>query len=152
MFDSISWHDTQLEGTFLYVSPSVAAHEGTTFGGSPHEEYQHKFLYISATFSTGEVTSPRATTIREAITNTVRSRRIDKRPSLPDLSSTTPTQFPFAFEIPVPVRQGEEVPPTCSMLSVGESGIRGRTCVERAEIEYRLVATWEGSDPNEWRQ
>lgn len=142
---------SQLEGTFLYVSPTTAAHDATAFG-SPAEEYQHRFLYSSVTFPVGEIASPRSvTSIREAFANTVRPRRVDRRPSLPELASE-PTQFPFSFEIPDPIRQGEELPPTCSTVSVGESGMRGRTCVERVEIEYKIVATWKGSDPNEWKQ
>ncbi|KAJ3552869.1 hypothetical protein NM688_g3926 [Phlebia brevispora] len=139
-----------LEGSFLYVSPSSAAHEGTTFG-NPTEEYQHRFLFSSLTFPVGESASPRSTTsIREALANTVRARRVDRRPSLPELASG-PAQFPFSFELPQPTRQGEELPQSCSAVSVGELGTRGRTCVERAEVEYKVVAVWESNEPNDRR-
>lgn len=52
---------SQLEGTFLYVSPTTAAHDATTFG-SHAEEYQHRFLYSSVTFPVGESASPLSVT------------------------------------------------------------------------------------------
>ncbi|TCD67425.1 hypothetical protein EIP91_012397 [Steccherinum ochraceum] len=34
-------------------------------------------------------------------------------------------------------------------MSMGEVGMRGRTGVERAEVDYMVIAQWEGPDPSE---
>ncbi|THH32930.1 hypothetical protein EUX98_g1235 [Antrodiella citrinella] len=41
------------------------------------------------------------------------------------------------------------MPPTFSTTSIGEVGLRGRTGVERAEVDYVINAQWEGADPDE---
>lgn len=51
--------------------------------------------------------------------------------------------------MPRSTHAGEEMPPSFSSVAVGEAGIRGRTCVERAEVMYRIFATWETSDEEE---
>ena len=76
----------------------------------------------------------------------MRFQRMERRPSLQDLEGAPRKPFPFSFDLPRPVRPGEELPPTFSTISVGEVGYRGRTAVERAEVDYKLTAVWESMD------
>ena len=150
----LTWHRQQMEGAFVFISPDIVeAHEHLPTG-KPQGPYRHLFFTSSVTYTTGDNSSPRsASTIREAFANTVRTLKVDRKSSMPDLrTSNSRGQFPFSFEIPRPARQGEEMPPTCSSLSVGVMGVRGRTGVERAEVEYKIIARWEGTDPNERTQ
>ena len=111
------------------------------------DKYRHLFFSSTITFNTGESGSPRsAASLRDAFSNSVRSRRTA---SPPETVSSARPHFPFSFEIPRPGRQNEELPPTCCNVTLGVVGVRGRNCVERAEVEYKVIASWEGSDPNE---
>lgn len=142
-----------MEGAFLFISPDVVESYEEIPTGKPQGQYRHLFFTSSVTYATGDSGSPRsATSIREAFANTVRTRKPDPKPSSPELANSAQTHFAFSFEIPRPARQGEEMPPTCSSVSVGVIGTRGRTGIERAEIEYKIVARWEGTDPNERTQ
>ncbi|KAI0701370.1 hypothetical protein BC835DRAFT_245424 [Cytidiella melzeri] len=143
-----------MEGAFIYVSPDVVeAHEDLPVGKA-RGQYRHLFFTSSVTYTTGDSGSPRsASSIREAFANTVRTLKVDRKASLPDLRpNASRSHFPFSFDIPRPARLGEELPPTCASVSVGVIGIRGRTGVERAEVEYRIIARWEGTDPNQSTQ
>lgn len=96
-------------------------------------------------YTSGESSSPRsATSLREAFVASMLSRKMERRPSLQELEGAPRKPFPFSFELPRPVRPGEELPPTFSTLCAGEVGSRGRTAVERAEVEYKVTADWEG--------
>lgn len=142
-----------MEGAFIFISPDVVESYEDMPTGKPQGQYRHIFFTSSVTYATGESGSPRsASSIREAFANTVRTRKADFKASLPDLSNSARTHFAFSFEIARPARQGEEMPPTCNSVSVGVVGTRGRAGIERAEVEYKIVATWEGSDPNERTQ
>ncbi|KAI0346440.1 hypothetical protein BDW22DRAFT_756700 [Trametopsis cervina] len=143
-----------MEGAFIYISPDIVeAHDEFPVSNS-QGQYRHLFFTSSVTYATGETGSPRSTSsIREAFANTVRTLKVDRKASLPDLRPAAARgQYPFSFEVPRPARQGEEIPPTCSSVSVGVMGTRGRTGVERAEVEYKIIARWEGTDPDERTQ
>jgi hypothetical protein len=143
-----------MEGAFVYISPDVVGTHEEFPVGKPQGQYRHLFFTSSATYTTGDGGSPRSSSsIREAFANTVRTLKVDRKASLPDLRpNSSRGQFPFSFEMPRPTREGEEMPPTCASVSVGVIGTRGRSGVERAEIEYKIVARWEGTDPNERTQ
>lgn len=130
------------EGAFIYLSPGSMKPSERMSDARSSDKFRHLFFSSSVTFSTGESGSPRsASSLRDAFTNSVRSRRTESPPH----GSAHP-HFPFAFDIPRPGRPGEELPPTCCNVSLGIVGIRGRSAVERAEVEYRVVATWEDHD------
>ncbi|KAH8084368.1 hypothetical protein BXZ70DRAFT_1012051 [Cristinia sonorae] len=135
-----------MEGAFLFISPTERMQDDI-------RKHRHLFFSSTLTFSTGESSSPRSSTLREAITAVRKSR--NRRPSMAEGSSQShhavpPSQaFPFSFEIPRPPHPEEEFPPTFSTLSMGEIDVRGRTGVERAQVDYLVIAQWEGPDPDE---
>ncbi|KAI8972901.1 hypothetical protein BD414DRAFT_499802 [Trametes punicea] len=131
-------------GTFVYMSPNVGQSEGYVDLARP-ERHRHVFFMCSETRPTGELDSPRSTTsLRDAFAASVRSRR-ERRPSQTSLKGAL-RPFPFSFVIPRSEPSGQELPPTFSTVAVGECGPRGRPCVERAEVSYAIVATWEAAD------
>ncbi|KAI0355973.1 hypothetical protein OH77DRAFT_1538177 [Trametes cingulata] len=133
-----------LQGTFVYMSPNAGATEDYADLARP-DRHRHVFLSCSETRPTGELDSPRSTTsLRDAFAASVRYRR-ERRPSQTSLKGAL-RPFPFSFEIPRSEHSGQELPPTFSSVAVGECGPRGRTCVERAEVSYAVVATWEAAD------
>ncbi|KAI0631232.1 hypothetical protein C8Q77DRAFT_195003 [Trametes polyzona] len=135
-----------LQGTFVYMSPNVGQSESEGYVElSRPERHRHVFFSSSETRPTGEMDSPRSTTsLRDAFAASVRYRR-ERRPSQTSLKGAL-RPFPFSFVIPRPEQSGQELPPTFSSVAVGECGPRGRACVERAEVAYAVVATWEASD------
>ncbi|KIP07307.1 hypothetical protein PHLGIDRAFT_19214 [Phlebiopsis gigantea 11061_1 CR5-6] len=136
------------EGAFVYLSPDVLEDaDETSAGRASRDKYRHLFFASTVSFQTGDGGSPRASmSLREAITNSVRSKRTVSPPETP---VTARPHLPFSFEIPRPGRQGEELPPTCCNVSLGVVGVRGRSCVERAEVEYKIVTVWEGVDSDD---
>lgn len=142
-----------MEGAFTYISPDLVEVNEDLPVGNDNSKYRHLFFSSTVTYATGDNGSPRsASSIREAFANTVRTRKGEQKSSTSDLPTQARTHFAFSYEIPRPSRQGEEMPPTCSSVSLGVTGTRGRTCVERAEVEYKIIAIWEGSDPNDRTQ
>ncbi|KAI0792482.1 hypothetical protein C8Q75DRAFT_804856 [Abortiporus biennis] len=134
-----------MEGAFVYISP-FSEHSQEVMVSYPSGKHRHLFFTSSVSFATGETTnSPRsASSLRDAFTVSRNKRKVDRRPSLPDMADTTkPRAFLFSFDIPRPTRPGEEMPPTFSSVSTTETAPRGRTAVERAEVEYKIVALWE---------
>ncbi|KAI0642776.1 hypothetical protein C8Q79DRAFT_234184 [Trametes meyenii] len=133
-----------LQGTFVYMSPNVTQSESSVEMARP-ERHRHVFFCSSETRNTGELDSPRSTTsLRDAFAASVRYRR-ERRPSQTSLKGAL-RPFPFSFQIPRSVQSGQELPPTFSSVVAGECGPRGRACVERAEVSYAVVATWEAAD------
>ena len=58
----------------------------------------------------------------------------------------------LALQIPshdIVIFSGEEMPPTFSSVVTMDSDSRGRAGVERAEVEYKIVAHWESADAAE---
>lgn len=134
----------QFEGAFIYLSPGTLKPSERMADARSSDKFRHLFFSSSVSFSTGESGSPRsASSLRDAFTNSVRSRRTE---SPPRVAGSAHPHFPFAFEIPRPGRPGEELPPTCCNVSLGVAGIRGRSAVERAEVEYKIIASWEDHD------
>ncbi|EKM58006.1 uncharacterized protein PHACADRAFT_206848 [Phanerochaete carnosa HHB-10118-sp] len=135
------------EGAFIYLSPGAMKPSERMADARNSDKYRHLFFSSTITFSTGESGSPRsASSLRDAFTNSVRLRKTE---SSPNTAGSARPHFPFAFDIPRPGRPGEELPPTCCNVSLGIAGIRGRSAVERAEVEYKIVATWEDHDDKE---
>ncbi|KAI0077382.1 hypothetical protein K474DRAFT_1707403 [Panus rudis PR-1116 ss-1] len=135
-----------LEGAFAYISPFSHDQDDS----EPHSSRDHRYLFFTSTvvFSCGDHSPRSATSLREAFN--LRSRRMDRRPSLQDIKNQGQRQaYPFSFELPQPNRPGEEIPPTFSSVKLGVADTRGRACVERAEVEYKVIATWESADLNE---
>ena len=126
------------------MSPNAGASGDYTDLARP-ERHRHVFFTCSETRPTGELDSPRSTTsLREAFAASVRYRR-ERRPSQSSLKGAL-RPFPFSFVIPRSEQSGQELPPTFSSVAVGECGPRARPCVERAEVSYTVVATWEAAD------
>ncbi|KAJ8468336.1 hypothetical protein ONZ51_g9708 [Trametes cubensis] len=132
------------QGTFVYMSPNAGVSGDYTDLARP-ERHRHVFFTCSETRPTGELDSPRSTTsLRDAFAASVRYRR-ERRPSQSSLKGAL-RPFPFSFVIPRSEQSGQELPPTFSSVAVGECGPRARPCVERAEVSYTVVATWEAAD------
>ncbi|KDQ58688.1 hypothetical protein JAAARDRAFT_176742 [Jaapia argillacea MUCL 33604] len=137
-----------IEGAFQYVSPKLGKH----FASSPSTEdskLRHVFfssstvIPLSASSETGGSRS--ALNIRDAFVATV--RRVERRPSLPSLTSTSGTRsFSFGFQLPRSSRSGEELPPTFSFSALMEGGMRNRAFAENAEVSYRVTALWEANN------
>ncbi|CAL1699600.1 unnamed protein product [Somion occarium] len=135
-----------MEGTFVYVSPKLHDDDESTLRRKP----RHVFFTSSVVHPCGDNGSPRSTTsLRGAFAASMRSVRLDRRPSLQDMTGSRRQVFQFAFDVPPPSRPGEEMPPTFSSVVMTGTEARGRTGVERAEVEYKVVALWEGADPSE---
>ncbi|KAI0763438.1 hypothetical protein BD413DRAFT_208395 [Trametes elegans] len=133
-----------LQGTFVYMSPNAGQSESYVELARP-ERHRHVFFSSSETRPTGELDSPRSTnSLRDAFAASVRYRR-ERRPSQTSIKGAF-RPFPYSFVIPRSEHSGQELPPTFSSVAVGESGPRGRASVERAEVSYSVVATWEASD------
>lgn len=137
-----------MEGTFTYISSKIGDEDHTTHGSLSHQP-RHVFFTSTVVHLTGESGSPlsnTASSIKDAIAS-VRPR-MGRRPSFRDVSSTQRDRqiYPFTFEVPPPGRPGEEMPPTFSSVVMMGSDSRGRSGVERAEVEYKLVALWESVD------
>ncbi|GJE94838.1 hypothetical protein PsYK624_110130 [Phanerochaete sordida] len=130
------------EGAFIFLSPGSMKPAERMADARNSDKFRHLFFSSSVTFSTGESGSPRSASLRDAFTNSMRSRRAESPPT----TGSAHPHFPFAFDIPRPGRPGEELPPTCCNVSLGLVGVRGRSAVERAEVEYRIVASWEDHD------
>ncbi|EIW55037.1 uncharacterized protein TRAVEDRAFT_153349 [Trametes versicolor FP-101664 SS1] len=135
-----------LQGTFVYMSPNAGQSDSESYVAlSRPERHRHVFFSASETRPTGDLDSPRSSTsLRDAFAASVRYRR-ERRPSQTSIKGAL-RPFPFSFAIPRPEQSGQELPPTFSSVAVGECGPRGRTCVERAEVSYAVIATWEAAD------
>lgn len=134
-----------MEGAFVFISPTERVQEDI-------RKHRHLFFTSSIPFSTGESGSPRSSTLRDAFTAVRHRSKGERKASMHEnLPHAGPSNqaYPFSFDIPRPTRPGEEMPPTFSAMSMGEIGLRGRTGVERAEVEYLIIAQWEGPDPDE---
>ncbi|KZT01244.1 uncharacterized protein LAESUDRAFT_687030 [Laetiporus sulphureus 93-53] len=147
-----------LEGAFVFIAPpaitSLLAPMANT--SSMH---RHVFLHsthtipmdgtIEARRSTSSLRESLRESLRDTITTSVRSRRRERRPGQSNASKGALRPFPFTFDVPTPTRRGEELPPTFRSVAEGLGGIRGRAFVERSEVTYKLIATWDsntGSD------
>lgn len=144
-----------MEGTFTYISSKIGDESDPT-GASLSHKPRHVFFTSTIMHPTGETGSPlsaTASSIRDAFVASVRPRlgRLDRRPSLQDLSTSQRHRqtYPFSFEVPPPSRPGEEMPPTFSSVVMMDSESRGRNSVERAEVEYKIVAHWESTTSTE---
>ena len=140
-----------MEGAFVFISPTERIQDDI-------RKHRHLFFSSSLPFQTGESGSPRASTLREAFTAVRHRSRGERRPSVHEIAphaGPSSQAYSFAFDIPRPApskpgqEMPQEMPPTFSTMSMGEIGMRGRTGVERAEVEYVIIAQWEGPDPNE---
>jgi len=129
-----------MEGAFLFISPTERVQDDI-------RKHRHLFFTSSVSFATGESGSPRSSTLREAFT-AVRHRGRSASEFSMHAGPSCPA-FPFDFDMPHATRPGEQIPPTFTAMSMGEVGLRGRTGVERAEVEYVVIAHWEGPDPEE---
>lgn len=123
----------QLEGAFLFSRDL-----NTRVNGSRKKE-RHVFFTSSQVFNTlgGEQQQPAApisaASFRDAFVNSVRPRRIERRPSLPSFNMAP---RPIQFKFPMPRTVGQEMPPTCNISSPEE----------QAEVVYMVTALWEASD------
>ncbi|KAH9852260.1 hypothetical protein C2E23DRAFT_826562 [Lenzites betulinus] len=135
-----------LQGTFVYMSPNPSLSDAESYAAlSRPERHRHLFFSTSETRPTGELDSPRsASSLREAFAASVRYRR-ERRPSQTSIKGAL-RPFPYSFTLPRSEQSGQELPPTFSSVVTGECGPRGRACVERAEVSYAVVATWEAAD------
>ena len=72
-----------------------------------------------------------------------------RKPSFSGVS--TPESRTFAFSLPLPQKSlsGEDLPPTLSSSVLSEVGVRNRPAMERVEVSYRLVVTWEPHEGDE---
>ncbi|EMD35360.1 hypothetical protein CERSUDRAFT_116150 [Gelatoporia subvermispora B] len=132
-----------MEGVFEYLSPFIQDADL-----EPTKSHRHVFLSSSVTFPVGEITSPRSTSsLRETFTASVRSRMTERRPSQPNLKGAL-RPFRFCFDLPRTTGTGEELPPSFASVTMGECDYRGRHGVERAEVSYKVVATWALDDGN----
>ncbi len=145
-FEPDTWVPRQLQGTFVYMSPNAGQSDSESYVAlSRPERHRHVFFSSSETRPTGDLGSPRSSTsLRDAFAASVRYRR-ERRPSQTSLKGAL-RPFPFSFAIPRPEQSGQELPPTFSSIATGECGPRGRTCIERAEVSYAVIATWEAAD------
>ncbi|KIJ59377.1 hypothetical protein HYDPIDRAFT_162488 [Hydnomerulius pinastri MD-312] len=103
--------------------------------------HRHVFLSSSAIIHISPTPDPRST-IREAF-------GVRKRPSASSLNSPACRSCEFSFEIPSGSRPGEEMPPTFSSTTLVKNRQRRRSYMEKAEVAYRVTATWEASDGSE---
>src|ERR1700722_11999189 len=71
-----------------------------------------------------------------------------RRPNLSSINSTGGRSIPFTFEL-ARGHKVEEMPQTFSSCFVSETAPRGRACVERTNVSYKLVAVWDTDDPEE---
>ncbi|KZT71888.1 hypothetical protein DAEQUDRAFT_736398 [Daedalea quercina L-15889] len=138
-----------LEGAFVYISPPSTANKVS--GRVPLSGmHRHVFVLSSMVVPVAQPPPIRKrrsnSSVREAFSATVASARKQPRQQQPTQPAVEPgllRPFPFTLDVPPPRRQGEELPPTFSAVVEGLVGPRGRTYVERSEITYKLVATWE---------
>jgi hypothetical protein len=141
----------QFEGLFTYTSPSAKLVRGSVSSPSTNA-YQQVFYSDSAILSpmidsAGPLSSIDAFTRSKGSDSfgssfSVRTG-LRRKPSFSSPSS--PESRTFAFSLPLPQKAvtGEDLPPTLSSSVLMESGIRNRAAVERVDISYRLVITWE---------
>ncbi|KAH9933732.1 uncharacterized protein B0H18DRAFT_870310 [Fomitopsis serialis] len=135
-----------MEGAFVYISPPSSASK--TSGKVPASG-MHRHVFIQSSMVV-PVEQPQMTrqrsnsSLREAFTATVAPRKLRRRPSESSVASGVLRPYPFTLEVPPSGQLGEELPPTFSAVVEGLVGPRGRAYVERSEITYKLVATWEG--------
>ncbi|KAH9833259.1 uncharacterized protein C8Q71DRAFT_798337 [Rhodofomes roseus] len=136
-----------MEGTFVYISPPSTANK-VSGKVPPSGMHRHVFVMSSMVVPVEQPQLARQrsnSSLRDAITATVSPRKPKRQPSQSSANGVL-RPYPFTLEIPPPAQLSEELPPTFSAVVEGLVGPRGRTYVERSEIAYKLVATWEG-DP-----
>lgn len=136
----------QMEGAFVYISPPSTANKVS--GKVPASGMHRHVFFVSSMVVPVERPQLRkqrsSSSIRDAISATVSgSPRLKRRPSETNNMQGVLRPFPFTLEMPQPGRSGEELPPTFSAVVEGLVGPRGRAYVERSEITYKLIATWE---------
>ncbi|CCL98207.1 uncharacterized protein FIBRA_00201 [Fibroporia radiculosa] len=133
-----------MEGTFVHITPRAPASQLLGMPG-PSGMHRHVFFFSTQTLPLDKTIGPRRSnsSLRDAIAASVRPRR-ERRPSQSGIGGTL-LPFPFSFEAPPPIRPGEELPPTFCTTVEGLAGTRARAFVERSEIVYKLIATWESS-------
>jgi hypothetical protein len=112
---------------------------------TPLGKHRHVFYSVTLTPSSPspEASTPLSASLRDAL------QSIRRKASLPTMKS--PRQEFFSFDVPAPTRPGEEMPPSFSLSTLAENGIRGRTSVEIAEVSYRVIALWESHDGSDNR-
>jgi len=135
----------KMEGSLVYISPTIEPSKMTSQTGM----HRHTFFLTSLLLPVDAAIPRRRSNsrLREAIAASVRSRR-ERRPSQTSFSGAL-RPFPFSFEVPPPSRPGEELPSTFCSIVEGLNGVRARAFVERAEIMYKLTATWESNAGDE---
>ena len=139
---------SQLQGSFVYLSPNVGHSELDDYVESPRaDKNRHIFFTSVDTRPTGELDSPRSTTsLRDAFfAASVRGRVRERRPSQTTIRGAL-RPYAYSFDIPRAEQSGQELPPTFSSVTTGECGPRARPCVERAEVSYSVTAVWEAAD------
>ena len=130
----------------MYISPPSTANKVS--GKVPASGMHRHVFFVSSMVVPVERPQLRkqrsSSSIRDAISATVSgSPRLKRRPSETNNMQGVLRPFPFTLEMPQPGRSGEELPPTFSAVVEGLVGPRGRAYVERSEITYKLIATWE---------
>ncbi|PCH35381.1 hypothetical protein WOLCODRAFT_139875 [Wolfiporia cocos MD-104 SS10] len=140
-----------MEGSFVYISPPTD-HSGMPAKAGPSSMHRHTFLRESKALPVeGAVTPKRSSSsLREAIASVRPRNRTERRPSQTNISGPL-RLFPFSFDAPLPNRREEELPPTFCSVTEGLSGVRVRAAVERFEVAYKLIATWESTAGDDQR-
>ncbi|GBE83878.1 hypothetical protein SCP_0509350 [Sparassis crispa] len=136
-----------IEGAFVFLSPhmKVGDHSVDVHRTSAH---RHVFFLSSVVAPVTAMDNQRSSSsLREAFASSVRPRR-ERRPSQTDIRLNL-KHFPFSFDLPHSTRAGEELPPTFSSVVMGQTGTHSRAYVERAEVAYKIVATWEPMKEND---
>ncbi|EPS95123.1 hypothetical protein FOMPIDRAFT_1133019 [Fomitopsis schrenkii] len=136
-----------MEGAFVYISPPSTANKVS--GKVPASGMHRHVFFVSSMVIPVERPQVRkrrsSSSIRDAISATVSgSPKLRRQPTQANNNMQGVLRpFPFTLEMPQPGRSGEELPPTFSAVVEGLAGPRGRAYVERSEITYKLIATWE---------
>lgn len=133
-----------IEGAFEYRTVRTEEDEDSLSPNLPIDMRRHVFLSSSVVIPMSGVNESRSS-LREAFT----VRRKGSSTSLRSNGSNGPRTCEFKFEIPRGSRPGEEMPPTFLVTSEVETS-RKRRFVEKSEVAYKLIATWESTDGDDW--
>ncbi|EED81396.1 predicted protein [Postia placenta Mad-698-R] len=137
----------QMEGVFVHISsPPEGPEIPAKMRAATSTMHRHAFLSTTQALPIDKTLGPRRSSsrLREAIAATTRPRR-ERRPSQTSISGIL-RPFPFSIEVPPSARPGAELPQTFCAAADGLAGTRARAFVERSEIMYKLIATWETDD------
>lgn len=136
-----------MEGVFVHISsPPEGPEIPAKMRAATSTMHRHAFLSTTQALPIDKTLGPRRSSsrLREAIAATTRPRR-ERRPSQTSISGIL-RPFPFSIEVPPSARPGAELPQTFCAAADGLAGTRARAFVERSEIMYKLIATWETDD------